>query len=246
MPDEIPAETKLSAVAIARDWGVRRQYASKMIAAGCPTGSFEAAREWRAARSPRGTGYRSHSKTPDSAPNLPVSEVEAGISVRAALEKKEGEGGGQSEPPLRKDAENGQPEFVVESKDLSARANSLLAAIEVEQEAHRLVKVAQLGGLDSLMVPRIGAYTKAQAGRMDAESAVFDLKEREGILVRLDEAKALINRAFGPLIARIRALPRNMALKVNPLDDAHAERLLTEECERILLEVRDEAYAPAA
>ena len=82
----------------------------------------------------------------------------------------------------------------------------------------------------------INAYNKALANRMDAEKRVLEYHQARKILVPMDAAKDLINRAWGPLLARLRSAPKRAAMKANPLDDALAEQVFSEEIELAIAE----------
>ena len=123
-----------------------------------------------------------------------------------------------------------------DSQDLSLLESSRQAAIRVEEEAYRLVKQAQAARLDEVIALRIAAFSKAQAGRMASETAVLDLKEREKLLVPMEEAKDFFKRILLPLLTRLRSLPRRAARLVSPTDAVHAEEVLTREIEDAIAE----------
>ncbi|MEA3207879.1 MAG: hypothetical protein QOE70_936 [Chthoniobacter sp.] len=219
----------LKAAEIARAWGCSRAYVSKKIKAGCPTDSLEAARAWRVKHAVRGIGFRSKGSKLEAeiASEAPAPIAEKGGEV---AQVPKGEGGG---PALR-------------SKDLATIEDSLAAAIEVEQEAHRLVIEAQLARNDEILAIRIAAYSKALDGRLSSEEKVQKFKERQGVLVTMDFAKQLIRRAWVPLLTRLRSIPKRAAVKANPHDDVHAEQVISIEIEDAIREARGAFAAESA
>ncbi len=212
--DAPASEKKLSAADIARDWGTSRAYVSKCIAKGCPSDSLKAARQWRTANARYGVGYRS--KKPEPAPARPTESL--------------------APPP---------PSYAAApTRDLSTMDESLKAAVEMEQEAYRLAMEAHRDRNDDLLSVRIQSYNKARDGRLEAEKMVLELLEKKGRLVGFDVAKAVIRKAWQPLLNRLRAIPKRAAVKVNPADDVRAEEVLCDEIERAIAETRIE-YAPA-
>lgn len=211
------AEGKLTPTELGKAWGTSRAYASKCIKNGCPTSSIEAANQWRQAKSRYGVGYRSKHKPP-AAPGAPAA------SNSHNTEDDETE----TEPAV-----SGSGVGAVDSLE-----RSLKKAISVENEAHRLVAEAQKARNDETIAIRIAAYTKAQKGRLDAEEQIVKLKEKIGLLIPVDKAKALIRRSFLPLLTRLRSLPKRAAFKANPADDVHAEAALRQEMEDVIAEWR--------
>ncbi|MGB8168116.1 MAG: hypothetical protein WCF18_11535 [Chthoniobacteraceae bacterium] len=216
----------VKAAQIARDWGCTRAYASKKIKQGCPTDSLEAARAWRVKHAVRGIGFRSKGSKPkaETAASAPVTPTVEGTGDQVAAESKGGRGNAPG--PAR-------------SKELVTIEDSLAAAIEVEQEAHRLVVEAMSARNDEILAIRIAAYSKALDGRLSAEEKVHKLKERQGVLIEMDFAKQLIRKAWMPLLTRLRSIPKRAAVKVNPHDDVHAEQVLSAEIEDAIEEARN-------
>lgn len=221
----------VKAVEIARDWGCTRAYASKKIKQGCPTDSLEAARAWRVKHAVRGIGFRSKG-------SKPKAETAASAPVTPTVEDK-GE-----EVPAKSEGGRGPAATPARSKELATIEDSLAAAIEVEQEAHRLVVEAQSARNDEILAIRISAYSKALDGRLSAEEKVHKLKERQGVLIEMDFAKQLTRKAWIPLLTRLRSIPRRAAMKVNPHDDVHAEQVLAAEIEDAIKEARDAFAEP--
>lgn len=216
---------KLTPTELGKLWGTSRAYASKCIKNGCPTDSIEAANQWRKAKSRYGIGYRSKHK-----PAAVEQQPSASKTQNSAAEER-----GDRE---RADRDRADLEVGVEAGGLASLERSLRKAIEVENEAHRLVAEAQRGKNDDTISIRIAAYTKAQKGRLDAEEQIVKLKEKIGLLISVDKAKALIRRSFLPLLTRLRSLPKRAAFKANPADDVHAEAVLKLEIEEVISEWR--------
>jgi hypothetical protein len=218
-PDSPDLESKRNAVPaaeIARAWGTSRAYVSKCIKKGCPTDSIESASAWRAKTAKYGVGYRS--KGAKTAAPEPAPEPET-VEKRLVITS------------------------VMITRDLTSVDQSLEAAVEVEQEAHRLVMEAHRDQNDDLLAVRIQSYNKARDGRLQAEKMVVEYREKVGQLISLDAARALIQKAWGPHINRLRALPKRAALKVNPADDVRAEGVLVDEIESVIAETRREFEA---
>lgn len=215
------AEMKLTPTELGKAWGTSRAYASKCIKNGCPTTSIEAANQWRQAKSRYGVGYRSKHKPP----------AVAGASEAPTSHNAEEEDAGPE--PVESLVPSGSG-----AGGLDSLERSLRKAISVENEAHRLVAEAQKARNDETIAIRIAAYTKAQKGRLDAEEQIVKLKEKIGLLIPVDKAKALIRRSFLPLLTRLRSLPNRAAFKANPADDVHAEAVLRQEMEDVIAEWR--------
>ena len=92
------------------------------------------------------------------------------------------------------------------------------------------------------LVTAINAYNKALANRMEAEKKVLEYLEARKVLIPIDDAKNLINRAWVPLLARLRSAPKRAAMKANPSDDTLAEAVFKEEIEAAIKEGQD-SYA---
>ncbi len=217
------AEVKLTPTQLGKAWGTSRAYASKCIKNGCPTTSIEAANQWRQAKSRYGVGYRSKHKPPA----VPTAAATANFHNDEA-----------DEADCESTAEENARPSTAGAGGLDSLERSLRKAISVENEAHRLVAEAQKARNDDTIAIRIAAYTKAQKGRLDAEEQIVKLKEKIGLLISVDKAKALIRRSFLPLLTRLRSLPKRAAFKANPADDVHAEAVLRQEMEEVIAEWR--------
>lgn len=219
----VPAK-KLTPSEIGRDWGTSRAYASKCIGKGCPTDSLDAARRWRVEHSKYGVGYRSKGGAGEGgSPVAPVSSP----TGNAPKEKERG-GNGTSRTELR---------------DLSSIEASLCAAIEVEQEAHRLVIEAQKAKTDTILSVRIAAYSKAQANRLEAEERVQKYLLAQNILVPFTVAKAEARKGYDAIIPQLRALSKNAGPLCNPENALRATRILEQQIEAIIAQAAKEYAA---
>ena len=115
---------------------------------------------------------------------------------------------------------------------------SILAA----DEAFRLLQEAMLEGKDSKISIRLGVHNKAVEQRIKAETMIREEKERQRILIPLNEAQEMARKGFGMIMQRLAILPQNLAPRVNPHDPHHALEILETECRIIIQEVQN-AYA---
>jgi len=205
------SEKAPSAADVARDWRCSRAYVTKLVKKGCALTSLAAARKWREENARYGVGYRSKSAAKPEAPQT---------------------GSQKAAPP--KDAPN------VQARDLTTLDASLAAAIEVEQEAHRLVAVAQKAQNDALIAVRIAAYNKARDGRFATETAYREELERRRVLVELNEAKAIARKGYDVMVPLLRALSKNAGPLCNPSDPLHASRILEQQIEAIIAQAEKE------
>jgi len=211
-------ERKVGVPEIAEAWGTSRAYVYKLAKAGCPLGSLEAASAWRSANAKLGVGYRSRGSKTQQPPS-----------------------GGQGEVD---DGENGRSygKTVPRAVKVKTLEQSLKEAIRIEQMAAEAVHRSE--GNPEKMVTAINAYNKAQANRMETEKRVLELKTEQKKLITVDQARAIINRAWMPLLARIRSAPKRAALKANPSNDALAEEVFRDEIEIAIAEGQS-SYAVA-
>ena len=201
---------------IAQEWGTTRAYVYKLAKKGCPTDSIEAATEWRSANAKLGVGYRSSGGL---GPDTEFSEGENGESGKGAGVAKQTTNWG-----------SGSRARV----NVKTVEKSLKQAIEIERMAAEVVESAQAN--PEKLVTAINAYNKALANRMDAEKRVLEYQEARKVLISFDAAKQLINRAWTPLLARLRSAPKRAAMKANPSDDSLAEMVFSEEIEAAIAE----------
>jgi major membrane immunogen (membrane-anchored lipoprotein) len=205
----------VSQKAVAVDWGVKAPYVHQKVKEGCPLDSLEAARAWRQANCKYGVGYRS----------------------------KSGKQAGNDTPahpsPQSKKPEATQHYDNAPIGKLAALEDSLKSAIANERLADEQVAAAS----PNMLGVAIGAANKAREGRLKTEEMIQKLRERENITITMDAAKAMMRRTFIPLLNRLRSLGRDIAFEVNPSDDVHAEKIITEKMEALIAELRT-AYDP--
>jgi hypothetical protein len=203
---------------IAHSWGTTRAYVYKLAKKGCPTDSVEAASEWRSANAKLGVGYRSSGGLRPDAEFSEDEKSESGIGAGVAKQTPSwGAGAGRKARVNVKTVER-----------------SLKQAIEIERMAAEVVESAQAN--PEKLVTAINAYNKALANRMESEKRVLEYQEARKVLISFDAAKQLINRAWTPLLARLRSAPKRAAMKANPSDDALAEMVFSEEIEEAIAE----------
>jgi hypothetical protein len=207
-------------VEIASAWGTSRAYVYKLAKKGCPVDSIDAANEWRSANAKLGVGYRSRSATPF------LSEDEEGeVGIGAGVAKQQPNWGA------------GRKSYCKTRINVRTIEKSLKQAIEIERMAAEVVNAAQAN--PEKMVTAINAYNKALANRMEAEKKVLEYQEARKLLIPIDVARGLINKAWLPLLARLRSAPKRAAMKANPSDDTLAEAVFKEEIEQAIKEGQD-------
>lgn len=207
-------------VEIASAWGTSRAYVYKLAKKGCPVDSIDAATEWRSANAKLGVGYRSRFSTQTFSEGE-EAEVEIGAGV--------------AEQPTNWGA--GKKSYNKTRINVRTVEKSLKQAIEIERMAAEVVDSAQAN--PEKLVTAINAYNKALANRMEAEKKVLEYQEARKVLIPIDVAKELINRAWIPLLARLRSAPKRAAMKANPSDDTLAEAVFKEEIEAAIKEGQD-------
>jgi hypothetical protein len=203
---------------IAHSWGTTRAYVYKLAKKGCPIDSIEAATEWRSANAKLGVGYRSSGGLRPDAEFSEEKNSEAGIGAGVAKQTTNWGSGSYHKTRV----------------NVKTVERSLKQAIEIERMAAEVVESAQAN--PEKLVTAINAYNKALANRMDAEKRVLEYQEARKVLISFDAAKQLINRAWTPLLARLRSAPKRAAMKANPSDDALAEMVFSEEIEAAIAE----------
>lgn len=223
--NDLPGPPKpLTPTQIAADWETSRAYTSKCIKNGCPTDSLESARKWRVENSKYGVGYRSKNAPSSPAPAESEAASPTGNPRKSASQSKS----------------SGSP---IHSRDLSTIEASLAAAIEVEQEAHRLVLSAQMEKKDSILSVRIAAYNKAQANRLQAQEAVQKYLTVQRVLVPMAEAKAEARRGYDVIVPQLRALSKNAGPLCNPDNPLRAANILAQQVEAIIAQAEREYAA---
>lgn len=221
-------ESKPLVAEIAGAWGTSRAYVYKLAKKGCPLHSIEAASAWRSANAKLGVGYRSRS------PGLPATPfMEGGL-------KGEAENGAQVAEQQPNRGPGSFRSYHKTRVNVKTIEKSLRQAIEVERMAAEVVENAQSN--PEKLVTAINAYNKALANRMEAEKKVLEYHQARKVLIPIDVAKDLINRAWVPLLARLRSAPKRAAMKANPSDDTLAESVFKEEIEAAIKEGQD-SYA---
>lgn len=218
--EQVQPESKSLVGDIAKSWGTSRAYVYKLAKKGCPLDSIDAATEWRSANAKLGVGYRSRGA--GAPPDFSGDENdEVGNGARVAEQQPNwGSGSRQSYAKTR--------------VNVRTVERSLKQAIEIERMAAEVVEAARSN--PEKLVTAINAYNKALANRMDAEKRVLEYQQARKLLIPLDAAKELINRAWGPLLARLRSAPKRAAMKANPSDDTLAEQVFSEEIESAIAE----------
>lgn len=218
--EQVQPESKSLVGEIAKSWGTSRAYVYKLAKKGCPVDSIEAASDWRSANAKLGVGYRSRG---------------AGAAETFLERDEEGVGGGAgvAEQPTNWGA-GPRKSYAKTRVNVKTIERSLKQAIEIERMAAEVVESAKSN--PEKLVTAINAYNKALANRMDAEKRVLEYQQARKLLIPLDAAKDLINRAWVPLLARLRSAPKRAAMKANPSDDTLAEEVFSEEIESAIAE----------
>ena len=206
---------------IARDWGTSPEYVIKCVKKGCPTDSFENARDWRKAHA----SSRPHTSPVQIARQL-AEEKDADSPAARKSQKKYF----QNKPNgFRVPAEN--------SLD-----DAIRKAITASDEAFRLLAEAMLEDKDSKISVRLTVFNKAQEGLFKAETAYREEMERRRVLIPLAEAQDLTRRGYDIILSRLRCLPQNVAPRCNPVNPHLAIAVLETECAEIIADAR-RAYA---
>jgi hypothetical protein len=218
--EQVQPESKSLVGDIAKSWGTSRAYVYKLAKKGCPVDSIEAASDWRSANAKLGVGYRSRG-------------AGAGEIFLEGNDEGMGGGAGVAEQPTNWGA-GPRKSYAKTRVNVKTIERSLKQAIEIERMAAEVVEAAQSN--PEKLVTAINAYNKALANRMDAEKRVLEYQQARKLLIPLDAAKDLINRAWVPLLARLRSAPKRAAMKANPSDDTLAEEVFSEEIESAIAE----------
>ena len=206
---------------IARDWGTSPEYVIKCVKKGCPTDSFENARDWRKAHA-------------SSRP--PTSPVQI---ARQLAEEKDADSPG-ARKSQKKYFQNKPNGFRVPAEN--SLDDTLRKAITASDEAFRLLAEAMLEDKDSKISVRLTVFNKAQEGLFKAETAYREEMERRRVLIPLSEAKDLFRRGYDIILSRLRCLPQNVAPRCNPANPHLAIAILETECVEIIADAR-RAYA---
>jgi hypothetical protein len=206
---------------IARDWGTSPEYVIKCVKKGCPTDSFENARDWRKAHA-------------SSRP--PTSPVQI---ARQLAEEKDADSSAARESQ-KKYFQNQPNGFRVPAEN--SLDDALRKAITASDEAFRLLAEAMLEDKDNKISVRLTVFNKAQEGLFKAETAYREEMERRRVLIPLAEAQDLTRRGYDIILSRLRCLPQNVAPRCNPANPHLAIAILETECVEIIADAR-RAYA---
>jgi len=214
-----PADTEKKPLVaqIAQAWGTTRAYVYKLAKKGCPTDDVDAASEWRSANAKLGVGFRSHG-APRSSESFSDEENSDSCMGAGVAKQQPRWGAGAAKARI----------------NVKTIEKSLKQAIEVERIAAEVVEAAQSN--PEKMVTAINAYNKAQSNRLEAEKRVLEYQVARKILISFDDARQLINRAWNPLLSRLRSAHKRAAMKANPADDTLAELVFREEIEMAISE----------
>ncbi len=207
---------------IARDWGTSPEYVIKCVKKGCPTDSFENARDWRKAHA---------SSRPATSP----------VQIARQLAEEKDADSPAARKSQRKYFQNKPNGFRVPAEN--SLDDALRKAITASDEAFRLLAEAMLEDKDSKISVRLTVFNKAQEGLFKAETAYREEMERRRVLIPLAEAQNLARRGYDIILSRLRCLPQNVAPRCNPANPHLAIAILEIECVEIIADAR-RAYAP--
>jgi hypothetical protein len=206
---------------IARDWGTSPEYVIKCVKKGCPTDSFENARNWRKAHA---------SSRPPTSP----------VQIARQLAEEKDADSPAPRKSQKKYFQNKRNGFRVPAEN--SLDDTLRKAITASDEAFRLLTEAMLEEKDSKISVRLTVFNKAQEGLFKAETAYREELERRRILIPLAEAQDLTRRGYDIILSRLRCLPQNVAPRCNPANPHLAIAILETECVEIIADAR-RAYA---
>jgi hypothetical protein len=206
---------------IARDWGTSPEYVIKCVKKGCPTDSFENARDWRKAHA---------SSRPPTSP----------VQIARQLAEEKDADSPAARKSQKKYFQNKPNGFRVPAEN--SLDDALRKAITASDEAFRLLAEAMLEDKDSKISVRLTVFNKAQEGLFKAETAYREEMERRRILIPLAKAKEIARRGYEVIIQRLNVLPQNAAQRCNPTDPDRAITVLESECTAILADAQ-EVYA---
>jgi len=206
---------------IARDWGTSPEYVIKCVKKGCPTDSFENARDWRKAHA---------SSRPPTSP----------VQIARQLAEEKDADSPAPRKSQKKYFQNKRNGFRVPAEN--SLDDALRKAITASDEAFRLLAEAMLEDKDSKISVRLTVFNKAQEGLFKAETAYREELERRRILIPLAEAQDLTRRGYDIILSRLRCLPQNVAPRCNPANPHLAIAILETECAEIIADAR-QAYA---
>lgn len=206
---------------IARDWGTSPEYVIKCVKKGCPTDSFENARDWRKAHA---------SSRPPTSP----------VQIARQLAEEKDADSPAARKSQKKYFQNKPNGFRVPAEN--SLDDTLRKAITASDEAFRLLAEAMLEDKDSKISVRLTVFNKAQEGLFKAETAYREEMERRRVLIPLAEAQDLFRKGYDIILSRLRCLPQNVSPRCNPAEPHLAIAILETECAEIIADAR-RAYA---
>ncbi len=215
----------LTPTEISRDWQTSRPYVVKCIKKGCPTNSFENARLWREANA---------SKRATTSPVQIAKQLQ---------EEKDDSSAARARRKAYYERRSDRARLRKTPSDASLD-DALFAAIQVSDEAWRLLQEAMIEGKDSQISARLSVHNKALETRFKAERLYREELERRRILIPLAEAQDTARRIFGIIIARLNALPQNCAPRCNPNDPHRAMGILEDAVAGIMAAAHKACDAP--
>jgi hypothetical protein len=202
---------------IAKDWQCAPSYVAKCVKNGCPTDSFESAREWRKLHA---------TKRATTSPKQ---------LAKLVLQEKNDDSPDAREH--RKEFLKDRPEGTRPPSDTPLE-DALLNAQQAAAEAWRLLSESMTANQDDLIGVRLSVHNKALEALFRAESAYREELERRRILIPLAEAMETARRGYQVILQRLKALPQNVAPRCNPTDPNRAMTVLESECTAILADAQ--------
>jgi len=182
--------------AIAKELGITKQAAGRLIKRGMPTHSVDAAKAWRASNS------KGYTKRVDGFEN------DRGTVHRNAVSKSDPESSAPKLPPLPAQV---KPESI-EAELVSAREAALMAK-------DRLREMMQLGKpkeIDSAQ----RTFQAAQRHRIWMEQRYRDYLREQGITIFMDEALPIFCDAMNTVVRLINTMPRSISPRCTSPDNA--------------------------
>ena len=206
---------------IARDWGTSPEYVIKCVKKGCPTDSFENARDWRKAHA---------SSRPPTSP----------VQIARQLAEEKDADSPAARKSQKKYFQNKPNGFRVPAEN--SLDDTLRKAITASDEAFRLLAEAMLEDKDNKISVRLTVFNKAQEGLFKAETAYREEMERRRVLIPLAEAQDLFRKGYDIILSRLRCLPQSVSPRCNPANPHLAIAILETGCAEIIADAR-RAYA---
>lgn len=201
---------------ISRALGFSPSYINQLVDKGMPTDSIEAAIAWK---------------------NLNVGKREATnrkFKPAAAINSAPTPPVGPSTPPEEEKREDGE----TEPPDDGTLESALRAAVEVHQEAKRLVKSAMRRSAIPEIPPLLAIHNKALEARYEGERQYREELEKRGELVPAADAISFFRKGIDALVTKIKRLPQSKAPLCNPQAPMLAFQVLEESVREILLDAQ--------